>query len=68
MGKVKKYEDVELLLQQGQGKEFPLEPNAVIKQNDEMPIPLNKDEVIIRLLKLIQEHLKAIERNTFKGY
>ncbi len=58
MGKVKKYEDIEL----------PLEIKEVIKSADEKPIPLEKDEVIIRLLKLIQEHLKAIERNTFKGY
>jgi hypothetical protein len=58
MSKVKKFEDVELPLQQVQAKEPPCIVPHVDKEND----------AIIDLLKLIQGHLKAIEHNTFKGY
>lgn len=58
MSKAKKFEDVELPLQQVTAKEMPMQPVPVDKEN----------EAIIDLLKLIQEHLKAIEHNTFKGY
>jgi len=58
MGKVKKYEDVDLPLEQGKGKDMVFMSPAVDKENG----------AIIDLLKLIQGHLKAIEQNTFKGY
>jgi hypothetical protein len=58
MSKVKKFEDVELPLQQGQTKDMPFTTPQVDKEGD----------AIVDLLKLIQGHLKAIEHNTFKGY
>ncbi len=58
MSKVKKFEDVELPLQQGQAKDMPFQPPHVDEENG----------AIIDLLKLIQGHLKAIENNTFKGF
>ncbi len=49
--------------------EIPFEAKEFIKHNEEKPAQVDKDyDAIIDLLKLIQEHLKAIERNTFKGY
>lgn len=60
MGKVKKYEDVDLPLE---SKKF------IYKREDEKPLHFDKEDgAIIDLLKLIQGHLKAIEQNTFKGY
>lgn len=84
MGKVKKYEDVELPLQQGQGKELPFKPTGSNQNIDaEFAMAVSgisedllgksnhvnrENDSVIELLKLIRGHLKAIENNTFKGY